>query len=146
MQITDNIPGHRDRQRERATETRIERRTYTRIISYNIAEQWEKLPIIYPYTDTNREKCTCTLSQREKVRHIRTLERTFRAKERERQKYKSKDVRIHAALIIIKHTFSEALLHTDPAERPCSHTCILPIIYPGTERDRGIKRYDENVE
>ena len=64
MQITDNIPGHRDRQRERATETRIERRTYTRIISYNIAEQWEKLPIIYPYTNTNREKCTCTESER----------------------------------------------------------------------------------
>ena len=50
MQITDNIPGHWDRQLERERETRIERRTYTRTISYNIAEQWEK------YSDKKRDK------------------------------------------------------------------------------------------
>ena len=46
---------------------------------------------------------------------------------RERQKYESIDVRIHAELIII-HIFSIALVHTDRAELACSHTCKLPII------------------
>ena len=108
MEITDNIPGHRDRQRERETETRIEKRTYTRTISYNIAEQSDKLPVIYSDTDTNREKCTRTPRQTE--RKTETYPDTGadiqRQRESERQKYESRDVRIHTVLIIIViHTY-----------------------------------------
>ena len=60
--------------------------------------------------------------------------------QRGRQKYESIDVRIHAELIII-HTFSRALLHTERHERAFSHTCKLSIIiYPDTEKVRGKER------
>ena len=39
MQITDNIYLDTETDTERKRETRIERRTYTRTINYNIAEQ-----------------------------------------------------------------------------------------------------------
>ena len=60
--------------------------------------------------------------------------------QREREKYEARDVRIHAELIII-HIFSRALLHTDRAERAFWHTSKLPIIYPDTDKDRGIGRW-----
>ena len=59
--------------------------------------------------------------------------------QRERLKYESIDVRIHAELRII-HKFSRALLHTERHVRICSHACKIPIIYPDTEKDRAIER------
>ena len=56
--------------------------------------------------------------------------------QRERKKYESIDVRIHAQLIIM-HKFSRALLHIERPERACSNTCKLSIICPDTEKDRG---------
>ena len=49
-----------------------------------------------------------------------------------RQKYESREVRIHAGIIIIIHKFSRALLDSERAECACSHIYKLPIIHPDT--------------
>ena len=64
MQLTDNIPGHWDRYREKERQTRIERRTYTRSISCNIAEQWEKYSDKQKETQTKRRTYTPTVSDK----------------------------------------------------------------------------------
>ena len=58
----------------------------------------------------------------------------------ERKREKETTYYIHDPYNIIRNTFSIALLHTERAERVCSHTCKLPIIYSDidtlTERKR----------
>ena len=44
-----------DKEKERESETRIERHTYTRTISYNIAEHWEKYSDKKRQTNTDQE-------------------------------------------------------------------------------------------
>ena len=54
-------------------------------------------------------------------------------RQRERKKYESRDVRIHAKWTEKKYI---AQLHAQWAERACSYTCTLSIIYPDAERQR----------
>ena len=57
-----------------------------------------------------------------------------------RRKYESREVYIHAGIIIIIHHFSRTLLHTERDESACSHTCKLPIIYSDNGTDRKKER------
>ena len=62
-----------------------------------------------------------------------------------RRKYESREVYIHAGIIIIIHHFSRTLFHTDRDVRACSHTCKLPIIHPDTEKDIGTERQKRGI-
>ena len=51
--------------------------------------------------------------------------------------------RTYTRKIKINKTFSIVILHNERAERVCSHTCKLPIIYSDTDTDRKKERERE---